>query len=64
MNWAKEPTPRQLREILFYIDDQSMTLREFRKRLFRIEDQDTPIRPGFNVWRELGVEDWQSQENQ
>jgi hypothetical protein len=49
-------TARQLREILFYINDQNMTVGELRKRLFDVQDQDAPITPQFNMWHKLGVE--------
>lgn len=33
-------TARQLREILFYLKDQDMTVQELRDALFQVEDQD------------------------
>ena len=50
-------TVRQLRELLFYIDDQNMTVEEFRKRLFDIEDQDMELIPDFSMWKKVGVEE-------
>ena len=38
-------TPRQLRDILFDIDDQEMTIKELRYKLFNIKQQDTEIDP-------------------
>lgn len=37
-------TIRQLRTLLFDLDNQEMTVKELRELLFNITDQDTPMR--------------------
>jgi hypothetical protein len=46
-------TPRELREALFYIQNQEMTVKELRAKLFDIEDQDMELVPGFCMWIEM-----------
>ena len=50
-------TPRQLRKILFYIDNEDMTVKELRARLFEIPGiiQDEPVSVGFSMSYELGL---------
>ena len=36
-------TPRELRNLLFKIDNQNMTVKELREKLFRFEDQDKEL---------------------
>lgn len=38
-------TTRELREMLFEIENQDMTVRELRSILFEVEDQDAEIKP-------------------
>lgn len=38
-------TIRQLRGILFGIDNQDLTIKELRELLFYVEEQDTPVGP-------------------
>lgn len=49
-------TAEKLREILFYINDQNMTVAELRKRLFSIDDQKAVLIPGLGMWNRMGVE--------
>lgn len=46
-------TTRELRELLFHLEDQSMTVAELRNMLFKIDDQDTELYPGFGMWRKI-----------
>ena len=55
-------TPRQLRKILFHIDNEDMTVKELRARLFvkptdcdGVVSQDTPVDVGFSMSYELGL---------
>jgi len=43
-------TTRELREILFYLSNQEMTVEELRAMLYQIEDQDAELEPGFAMW--------------
>jgi len=36
-------TPRELRQLLFQIDNQNMTVKELREKLFRFENQDKEL---------------------
>ena len=45
-------TVKELREALFYLEDQDMTVRELRAMLFN-EDQDAQLQPGFSMWLEM-----------
>ena len=49
-------TVRELREMLFHIDNQDMTVRQLRKALYDIDDQDAEIVTCFAMWKKLGVE--------
>ena len=49
-------TVRELREMLFHIDNQDMTVRQLRKALYDIDDQDAELTPCFAMWKKLGVE--------
>jgi hypothetical protein len=44
---------RKLREALFYLDDQKMTVEELRAMLFNVEDQDKEIEIGSDMWKKL-----------
>lgn len=44
-------TVRQIREILFHLEDQSMTVSDLRSMLFNIEEQDAQIKINFAMWR-------------
>ena len=46
---------RQLRSLLFHLDNQDMTIRELRMKLFRIEDQDKQVPATFGFDRNLGI---------
>jgi hypothetical protein len=50
-------TPRQLRKILFHIDNEDMTVKELRARLFEIPNiiQDEPVSVDFSMSYELGL---------
>ena len=48
-------TPRQLRKILFHIDNEDMTVKELRKRLFDIDNQDAPVNVDFALSANLGL---------
>lgn len=48
-------TARELREILFYIQEQGMTVKELRAKLFNIAEQDAELEPGFSMW--IGIEE-------
>jgi len=41
----KKITVKELRHILFDIDDQTMTIKELRQHLFDVENQDTELTP-------------------
>ena len=43
-------TARQLREILFHVDDQDLTVKELRKLLFDAPEQDKPVSIGFSMF--------------
>ena len=49
-------TPRQLREILFYLQNQEMTVRELRQELFEVVEQDEPMEVGHAMFVKMGVE--------
>ncbi len=49
-------TVRQLRHVLFYIDNQDMTVRELRALLFEVEDQEEILVPSFEMWLKTGIE--------
>ena len=49
-------TTRELRTILFHLDDQNMTVKELREMLFNVEDQDAELEPGFSMWLKLEAE--------
>lgn len=49
-------TVKQLREMLFHIDNQEMTIKELRRRLYSVDNQDAELVVSFSMWRELGVE--------
>lgn len=49
-------TARQMREMLFNLDNQQMTVEELRKRLFEVQEQDKPVNVDFSMWRKMGVE--------
>jgi hypothetical protein len=57
MNSEPKITIRQLREMLFYIDDQDMTIQKLRVRLFLVENQDMELVPDFSMWKKMGVEE-------
>jgi hypothetical protein len=46
-------TTRELREVLFCLEDQQMTVKELRQMLFEVEDQDAELQPGFAMWKRL-----------
>lgn len=46
-------TPRELREILYHLSNQEMTVKELRKMLFEITDQDGELEPSFSMWLKL-----------
>jgi hypothetical protein len=46
---------RQLREILFYLDNQDMTVRELRKQLFSVELQDKQVEVNFSMYDKLSI---------
>ena len=48
-------TPRQLRKLLFYFDEQDITVRELRERLFEKENQDMPVHVDFALNYNLGL---------
>jgi len=50
-------TARELREALFNIRNQQMTVAELRARLFDIQNQDAEIEVSFSMWLKNGVED-------
>jgi hypothetical protein len=37
-------TVRELRELLFHVDNQEMTVRELRELLFHVDNQDDDLR--------------------
>lgn len=49
-------TVKQLRRILFHIDNQDMTIRTLREKLYQVEDQDAILIDSFSMWYKLGVE--------
>lgn len=49
-------TIKQLRNMLFHIEDQDMTIRELRTRLFNVEDQDAEMLINPTMWQKLGIE--------
>ena len=49
-------TVRELRRILFHIDNQDMTIRALREKLYQVEDQDAILIDSFSMWYKLGVE--------
>lgn len=38
-------TARELRQMLFEVDNQEMTVKELRSLLFEVEDQDAELKP-------------------
>lgn len=46
-------TTRELREVLFHLDNQDMTVSELRAMLFLVNDQDKELAPGFAMWKGL-----------
>lgn len=44
-----------LRAILFYIDNQQLTVKELRDTLFQVQDQDKELPIDFALWAKLGV---------
>ena len=55
-NQIETITPRQLRKILFYLDDEKMTVKELRKRLFNNDNQDAPVCVDFALSSNLGLD--------
>ena len=49
-------TVKQLRQILFNLEDQEMTVKQLRKRLFYLNNQDEKITDSPEMWVNLGVE--------
>jgi len=43
MSTIQTITPRQLRKILFYLDNQDATVEQLRKQLFDNDNQDIPV---------------------
>jgi hypothetical protein len=41
-------TARELREALYYIENQKMTVEQLRKALFEVEKQDEPLNVGLS----------------
>lgn len=46
-------TPRQLREILYYVADQNMTVKKLREILFNIGEQDEEYTIDFALFHKL-----------
>ena len=46
---------RQLREILFYLDNQEMTVKELRNKLFDVEQQDKQVDVNFSMYDKLSI---------
>jgi len=51
-----EITPRQLRKILFHIDDEKMTVKELRAKLYDVREQDELVAVDFSMSYKLGVQ--------
>jgi len=49
-------TPRELRRILYQLDDQSMTVEQLRKALFDVDNQDEPLSIDIQMFRKWGIE--------
>jgi len=49
-------TTRELREVLFHLNDQNMTVKELREMLFNVENQDAELEAGFSMWLKLEAE--------
>lgn len=50
-------TVRELRTILFHVEDQEMTVKELRSRLFQVGDQDKEFAINAALFYILGVND-------
>lgn len=48
-------TARDIRAILFMVEDQGLTVKELRDILFRVEDQDKELPIDFALFAKLGV---------
>lgn len=46
-------TARQLRRILFFVQDGSKTVEELRHELFHVDQQDTPVEIGFGMFERM-----------
>jgi len=49
-------TARTLREVLFYLENQKMTVGQLRTMLFKVDNQDAPLQLGFSMWKRLEME--------
>lgn len=49
-------TPRQLREALFHIENQALTVGDLRRYLFNVDDQDEPVAVDAALFDKLGIE--------
>ena len=45
-------TTRELRQALFHLNDQKMTVEQLRSMLFGIADQDAELEIGFGMFKE------------
>lgn len=51
-------TTRELRQALYHLENQNMTVKELREKLFYAPiDQDAELEIGFGMWRELEAEE-------
>ncbi len=46
-------TARQLRQILYFVQDGSKTVEELRRDLFKVQQQDTPVSIGFGMFERM-----------
>jgi len=46
-------TTRELREALYHLSNQNMTVKDLRAMLFAVEDQDAKLEPGIGMWAKL-----------
>lgn len=48
---------KDLRAILFHIDNQQLTIEQLRSILFNVKDYEKPVAVGFDMWRKMGIAD-------
>lgn len=54
-NGTKTISAAELREVLFYLENQEMTVRELRAKLFETQEQDKQVEVNFALFAKLGV---------